>query len=111
MAYTEAFDAPGGPLSDSMLPGKARDQPGAGRAQWRKRLLIGIGLGSAALAALGGAHWYRQSLSSVFTDDAYVDAPLAEITPQIDGTIRQVLVSDTQQVERGDLLVQLDPAD
>jgi membrane fusion protein (multidrug efflux system) len=47
----------------------------------------------------------------VFTDDAYVDAPLAEITPQIDGTIEKVLVSDTQHVRQGELLVRLDPAD
>jgi membrane fusion protein (multidrug efflux system) len=109
MAYTEAFHAPGGPMSDSLLPGRASQ--GKGRAYWRKRLLIGLGLCSLAIAALAGARWYLQSLSTVFTDDAYVDAPLAEITPQIDGTIQEVLVSDTQHVERGDLLVRLDPAD
>ncbi|HEX4634961.1 MAG TPA: HlyD family efflux transporter periplasmic adaptor subunit [Rhizomicrobium sp.] len=117
MAYTEALHAPGGRLSDSLLPDQASGQRDgriggpSSRALWRKRLLIGIGAGSVAVAALAGAYWYRQSLASVFTDDAYVDAPLAEITPQIDGTIQHVLVSDTQQVERGDLLVQLDPAD
>jgi membrane fusion protein (multidrug efflux system) len=47
----------------------------------------------------------------VSTDDAYVDAPLADITPQIDGTIEKVWVSDTQHVRQGDLLVRLDPAD
>jgi membrane fusion protein (multidrug efflux system) len=108
MAYTEALHAPGGPVSGSLHTGQAA---ASGRALWRKRLLIGIGLGSVAVAALAGSHWYVQSLTTVFTDDAYVDAPLAEITPQVDGTIQQVLVSDTQHVERGDLLVQLDPAD
>jgi len=109
MAYTEAFDAPGGPMSDSLLQG--RKSPSQNRAFWRKRLLIGLGLFSLVAALLAGTHWYLQSLTTVFTDDAYVDAPLAEITPQIDGTIQEVLVSDTQHVARGDLLVRLDPAD
>jgi membrane fusion protein (multidrug efflux system) len=109
MAYTEAFDAPGGPMSDSLHNGRASQA--RGRAFWRKRLLIGLGVCSLLAAAVAGTRWYLQSLTTVFTDDAYVDAPLAEITPQIDGTIQQVLVSDTQHVERGDLLVRLDPAD
>jgi len=46
MAYTEALHAPGGPMSDSLLPGRAS------RALWRKRLLIGVGLGSLAVAAM-----------------------------------------------------------
>jgi len=109
MAYTQAFDAPGGPMSDSRLPG--RTSQAQSRAVLRKRLLIALGLCTLAMAAVMGTRWYLQSLTSVFTDDAYVDAPLAEITPQIDGTIQEVLVSDTQHVERGDLLVRLDPAD
>jgi membrane fusion protein (multidrug efflux system) len=109
MAYTQAFDAPGGPMSDSRLPGRASQAQN--RAVLRKRLLIALGLCTLAMAAVMGTRWYLQSLTSVFTDDAYVDAPLAEITPQIDGTIQEVLVSDTQHVERGDLLVRLDPAD
>src|SRR5258706_8612954 len=105
MAYTEAIHAPRGPMSDTLLTGRAS------RARWRKRLLIGLGLGTVAVAALAGTRWYLESLSIVSTDDAYVDAPLAEITPQIDGTIQEVLVSDTQHVKSGDLLVRLDPAD
>src|ERR1043165_2815346 len=99
MAYTEAIHAPGVPLSDSLLTGLAS------RARWRKRLLIGLGLSTLSVAALAGARWYLENLATVSTDDAYVDAPLAEITPQIDGTIQEVLVSDTQHVQRGDLLV------
>ena len=108
MAYTEALHAPGGPVSDSLRSGRTA---ASSRALWRKRLLIGVGLGSFAVAALAGARWYVQSVTTVFTDDAYVDAPLADITPQVDGTIQEVLVNDTQHVERGDLLVRLDPAD
>ena len=113
MAYTEAIHAPGGPMSDRLRTGQASRQAvrNISRARWRKRLLIGLALGTAAVAVPAGARWYLVNADTVSTDDAYVDAPLAEITPQIDGTIQEVLVTDTQHVRRGDLLVRLDPAD
>jgi membrane fusion protein (multidrug efflux system) len=102
MAYTEAVHMPGGSVSDI---------PSGSRAFWRKRLLTGLALCTLVAGAAAGTRWYLESARSISTDDAYVDAPLAEITPQIDGTIQRVAVSDTQHVRRGDLLVQLDPAD
>lgn len=107
MAYTEAVHMPGGRVSDAHLTTSSRDR----RARWRQRLLIGLALCTLAAVAVSGTRWYLESSLVVSTDDAYVDAPLAEITPQIDGTIAKVLVSDTQHVRRGELLVQLDPAD
>lgn len=104
MAYTEAM--PGGPVCDAQ-----RASSPDNRAFWRKRLLTGLALCTLAALMAAGARWYLESAQSVSTDDAYVDAPLAEITPQIDGTILRVVVSDTQHVRRGDLLVELDPAD
>ena len=106
MAYTEAVNIPGGSVSDILLP-TTRE----GRARWRKRLLTALALCSLLVAAASGARWYLESALSEFTDDAYVDAPLADITPQVDGTIEKVFVSDTQHVRQGDLLVRLDPAD
>jgi membrane fusion protein (multidrug efflux system) len=105
MAYTEAIHAPGGQASDTFAASRES------RLKWRKRLLAGLGIFALAVAAGYGTRWYTQAGRIVSTDDAYVDAPLAEITPQIDGTIEKVLVSDTQHVVRGDLLVRLDPAD
>ncbi|HKQ44943.1 MAG TPA: HlyD family efflux transporter periplasmic adaptor subunit [Rhizomicrobium sp.] len=104
MAYAESAKMPGGSLSKPFASGNSR-------ALWRRRLLTGLLLGTVAVAAAYGARWYVQSTRIVSTDDAYVDAPLAQITPQVDGTIAQVLVNDTQPVKRGDLLVRLDPAD
>jgi membrane fusion protein, multidrug efflux system len=106
MAYTEAIQVPRGPVSGTLLTA-VRD----GRARWRRRLLVSLGLCTLVAAAASGARWYLESSHVVSTDDAYVDAPLAEITPEIDGTIEKVLVSDTQHVRRGDLLVLFDPAD
>jgi membrane fusion protein (multidrug efflux system) len=102
MAYTEAVQVPGGSASTTDRQSRAR---------WRRRLLTGLGLCVLTAAAASGVRWYLAGGRTESTDDAYVDAPLAEITPQTDGTIQQVLVVDTQHVGRGELLVRLDPAD
>jgi membrane fusion protein (multidrug efflux system) len=62
-----------------------------------------------ALAWLGW--WYVTGLNTVSTDDAYVDAVVASITPQVSGTVLEVRARDTQFVHRGDVLAVLDPAD
>jgi membrane fusion protein (multidrug efflux system) len=77
----------------------------------RKRLLAGFA-GVLLLAAAGaGLRWYEVAQRYVSTDDAYVDADSAQVTPQINGTILQVPVTDTTHVKRGQVLVRLDPAD
>ena len=45
------------------------------------------------------------------TDDAYVAADVVQITSEVTGTVSSVLVDDTQHVERGQVLVELDRAD
>ncbi len=45
------------------------------------------------------------------TDDAYVAGHLVQITPQVAGTVRKVLVDDTDIVKRGDVLMSLDDSD
>lgn len=102
MAYTEAIHVPG--ASDAYSDADRR-------LSWRRRLLTGLGVSALAVAAVLTTRWYLESSHVVSTDDAYVEAPLAEITPQIDGTIEKVFVADTQHVQRGDLLVRLDSAD
>ncbi|PTA91843.1 EmrA/EmrK family multidrug efflux transporter periplasmic adaptor subunit [Kosakonia sp. H7A] len=45
------------------------------------------------------------------TDDAYVNANLVTLTPQIAGTVTQVAVDEGDYVEKGQPLVLLDPSD
>ncbi|GLU24697.1 hypothetical protein SLE2022_405980 [Rubroshorea leprosula] len=49
--------------------------------------------------------------SRVKTDDAYVTAHYAMVAPRVSGQVARVLVEDNQAVRRGQLLVEIDPAD
>ncbi|WP_180035485.1 MULTISPECIES: efflux RND transporter periplasmic adaptor subunit [unclassified Acinetobacter] len=48
---------------------------------------------------------------SVSTDNAYVGAETGSITSMVTGQVAEVLVSDTQQVKKGDVLVRIDARD
>ncbi|WP_180170508.1 efflux RND transporter periplasmic adaptor subunit [Acinetobacter sp. YH12027] len=48
---------------------------------------------------------------SVSTDNAYVGAETASITSMVTGQVAEVLVSDTQQVKKGDVLIRIDARD
>jgi membrane fusion protein (multidrug efflux system) len=86
----------------------ARSAPLSSR---RKSLFMGL---AATIAVLGGgAYAYDALVASrhVTTDNAYVGADVAQVTPLIGGPVREVLVQDTQSVSRGDVLVRLDDTD
>jgi membrane fusion protein (multidrug efflux system) len=91
-------------------PGTKVD-PATRRKQLRKRLFIAFGALLLLGVAAGGTWWYETARRYVSTDDAYVDADSAEITPQINGTIFEVPVTDTTHVKRGQVLVRIDPSD
>lgn len=77
----------------------------------RKQRLLILGI---AVLVLGVAYAAYQFLHGRFyesTDDAYVAADVMQITSEITGTVSSVLVDDTQHVERGQVLVELDRAD
>jgi membrane fusion protein (multidrug efflux system) len=68
--------------------------------------------GLAALLACGAAAgWAGYSHGFESTDDAQVDGHLSPIAARIDGTIKAVHGDDNQRVDRGALLVELDPRD
>lgn len=77
----------------------------------RKRLLGGIA-GAVLLAGVGYGGWYALVGSHhISTDNAYVGADTASVTPMIAAQVARVAVSDTQTVRKGDILVQLDDSD
>ncbi len=81
------------------------------RKLWRRRLFVLFGGVVAIAATAAGSWWYVVSSRTISTDDAYVNASVADITPLVNGAVRDVRVHDTQSVKRGDVLVVIDPAD
>jgi len=84
----------------------AREARQETRKTWLTRLALVV-----ALAAMLFAVWYLLvGRNHVSTDNAYVAAEMAQITPSIAATVLDVRVRDTQTVRKGDILVLLDPA-
>jgi membrane fusion protein (multidrug efflux system) len=81
------------------------------RTSRRARLFAGL-IGTAAIVGAGLYVYDVLVLSRhVTTDNAYVDADVAQVTPLIAGPVKAVPVHDTQMVRRGDVLVRLDDTD
>ncbi len=86
------------PVSDATLKAK------------RKKALGFVAL-ILILAVILYAIWKLFFNHSVDTDNAYVGAETASITSMVTGQVEQVLVSDTQAVKKGQLLVRVDQRD
>ncbi len=83
----------------------------AGKTATRKRLFGLLGLGVAGLGVAYFVYWLLVGSHLISTDDAYVGAETAMVTPAVAGTIAKVNVIDTQPVKAGDVLVELDNRD
>ena len=82
----------------------------AARQQKRKLWLTRLALIVGAVAILWGLWYLLIGRNHVATDNAYVNAEVAQVTPLVNGQVTAVLVSDTQAVKAGDILVRLDDA-
>ena len=77
----------------------------------RRRWLM-LASGVIALAAIGFATYWGMALRfEEFTDDAYVSGNVVQITPQISGIVVAIGADNTQFVQAGQTVVQLDRAD
>lgn len=88
----------------------ASDQNGDALKAKRKKLLSIFAL-VVIVAAIVFSIWYVFFNHTVNTDNAYVGADTAQITSMVTGQVSEILVNDTQQVHKGDILVKIDPRD
>jgi membrane fusion protein (multidrug efflux system) len=56
-------------------------------------------------------YYFAIARNQIKTDDAYVNGNLVLLSPQIGGTVIAINTDETQFVQRGEVLVQLDPRD
>jgi membrane fusion protein (multidrug efflux system) len=69
-----------------------------------------VALGFVALATVRWDEWTGNAQIQS-TNDAYVRADLTRLSSRVAGEVLTVAVADFQRVKKGDLLVQIDPAD
>jgi membrane fusion protein, multidrug efflux system len=95
-------------------PGPARTQPpvAAPARKWRRRL-IAILAGALLLGAGAyyGQYWWTAGRYLVTTDDAYVGAKNATLSPKVSGYISEVAVEDNAEVAGGDVVARIDDGD
>lgn len=82
--------------------------PRSAKKKWLIALLLLIGL--PLVGYYGFAAW-RHAAMHVSTDNAYVQADMAQITPRVHGTVIDVLVQENWWVKPGQALVRLDTRD
>ena len=93
-------------MSQTSAPAAAPAAPSRRGKLLRGLLAIVVLLiAAAALWYFMFGRWFEE------TDDAYVQGNQVQITPLITGTVVAINADDGMRVERGQLLVQLDPAD
>ncbi|MEN2426591.1 HlyD family secretion protein [Chromobacterium vaccinii] len=92
------------------LPASAAPAAAGHPLQRKKLFTLLFGAVAAAAVAYGG-YWTLVGSHHVSTDNAYVAAEIAQVTPEVAGTIQQVKVVDTQAVKAGDVLVVLNDSD
>lgn len=87
------------------------DQPSDQKLKARRKKGLGIVAILIVIALVIYLIWSVFFNHSVSTDNAYVGAETASVTSMVTGQVADVLVSDTQQVKKGDVLVRIDARD
>jgi membrane fusion protein (multidrug efflux system) len=77
----------------------------------QKRMLIYTATGFIAMGLIAFIYWLEVLRFEEYTDDAYVHGNMVEITPQVPGIVTSINVDDTEYVEEGQVLIQLDKTD
>jgi membrane fusion protein (multidrug efflux system) len=80
-------------------------------SQLFRRALLVLVIVAIAAGIVPAIHFYRNFVTHVSTDDAYVDGTVALVSSRVSGTVSAVYVQDNWQVKEGQLLLQLDPRD
>jgi membrane fusion protein (multidrug efflux system) len=87
-------------------------EPAATRRSNRRRWLLFAA--TVVFLGLGGAYaawWDRVGRFEVDTDNAYVAGNVIQVTPQVSGTIIAIHADDTDFVQAGQTLIEIDDAD
>jgi membrane fusion protein (multidrug efflux system) len=63
------------------------------------------------VSALLGTRYWLYARSHESTDDAFIDAHIIQVSPKVSGYVVKLDVDSNQQVNKGDLIAEIDPRD
>ncbi|GAC1655346.1 MAG: HlyD family secretion protein [Acidobacteriaceae bacterium] len=89
------------PAGEPAPPSKEQSNP-------RRRFIV---IGVVLLLILAALFFYWHSTFTEDTDDAQVDGNIYQVSSRVTGHVIKVYVNDNQQVQAGQLLVEIDPTD
>jgi len=104
-APATAIDGNAAPLTEDEA---AAQEKQAGRIAARKLWLRRLAIAVVVIGVLWAAYYFLIGRNYVSTENAYVNAETAQVTPLVAGQAIDLRVKDTQAVKRGDVLVVLD---
>lgn len=77
----------------------------------KKKKAIVLSIMFAAVAILLGVVYSFMMSGQITTDDAYIEGRIHSIASKVAGTVKEINVDDNQRVTKGQLLLEIDPAD
>ena len=89
---------------------EGEDKPQKKKLTERPLLLLGLIVGAAILLILA-VLFFLHARKFEATDDAFIDAHIVHLAPQVAGRVSYVAANDNQLVGTNQLLVQIDPID
>jgi membrane fusion protein (multidrug efflux system) len=91
--------------------GERPGEPPPKKGLLQRPILLSSLIAVVGLALIGGLLYWLQARNFEGTDDAFVDAHIVRVAPQIAGQVQRVLVDDNQAVHAGQPLVEINSAD
>ena len=85
-------------------------QPIAPKKNNRHRHIL-VGVAALVVTAAVGIYYLEYIAPFESTDDAFIQANVTPIAPQVAGRVQKLFVKDNQAVKAGDVLLQIDPSD
>lgn len=79
--------------------------------RWKKALYWIVGLVVLAALIIAGTLYWLHARHFENTDDAFIDGYMSQVSAQVSAKVIRLAVSDNQEVQAGQVLVQLDPRD
>jgi membrane fusion protein (multidrug efflux system) len=81
------------------------------RPFYKRRAVLATAAVILVVGIIFGIRYWLYSRSHESTDDAFIDGHIIQVSPKASGYVTKIYVKDNQQVNAGDLIVELDARD